>query len=192
MINPDKMFGRLGNRLFQMAALIEYAYKNDTNIYFQDEKWFKDSKEQVIKLFSEGIGYLSQTAIHVRRGSNPINPEEPKYSENPFYVDLTKTDYYERAIALFPNDNFLVFSDDPTWCKEKWGNNSRFQIMEGGNEIDDLNMMASCQNLIIANSSYSWWAAYLCPNPAHRVIAPKMWYSDNVERTILPSDWEVI
>lgn len=184
MIDPKQMFGRLGNQMFQYAALIALAEKsNNGDVYFQDEKWFKDSKETVIRLFSEGIGYLSQTAIHVRRGD---------YVNHPFYVQLWDTDYYERAIALFPKANFLVFSDDPTWCKEKWGSNSRFQIMEGGTELEDLNMMASCENTIIANSSYSWWAAYLNPNPAKRIIAPKAWFSDRIERVGLPATWEVI
>lgn len=190
MVNPDKTFGRLGNRLFQMAYV--YAqFKRGLlpDLFLQDPKYFEGFEEEIKSLYGEGIGYLSQVGVHVRRAGNPTNPDEPKYSENPFYVNLSETDYYERAMALFPNDKFLVFSDDPEWCKEKFKGDN-FQIMEKGNEVDDFNLLASCKDQIIANSSFSWWAAYLNPNPGKRVIAPKDWYRDGIERTVCPPEWE--
>lgn len=193
MKNPDALFGRLGNRLFQMAFI--YARMKDgllPDIYIQDYRLFTRYEKEIKELFGEGIGYLPYVSIHVRRGANPSNSEEPKYCENPFYVNLSETDYYEKSIAMFPGDKFAVFSDDPKWCKEKWGSNDRFKIMEGGDELEDFNLMASCKSNIIANSSYSWWAGYLNPNLGKTVVAPSYdkWYKDgNKTRTVIPPTW---
>lgn len=190
MVNPDVIFGRLGNRMFQMAYIYsQFKEGLISDIFIQDPKYFEKYETEIKQLFSEGIGFLDFVSIHVRRGANPINLNEPKYSENSFYVNLSETDYYERAIELFPVDKFLVFTDDVEYCKEKWGGDPRFQIMDKGNEIEDLNLMASCKSNIIANSSYSWWSAFLNPNPAKKIICPKNWFSDKVERVKFPSQW---
>lgn len=189
MVNPDILTGRLGNRMFQTAYL--YARIKDGTIpdwYLQSPEYFQGYEEDIKKMFGEGIGYLSQVGVHIRRAGNPLNPNEPNYSDNPFYVDLTKTDYYERAMEMF-NDDFLVFSDDPEWCKEKFKDNPRVQVMDKGDEIEDFNLLASCKHQIIANSSFSWWAAFLNPNESKIVVAPKNWYADGVERTKLPVEW---
>ena len=190
MKNPDIFTGRLGNRMFQIAYLYAQVSKHIIpDWYLQDPKYFEGFEDQVKQLFSDGIGYLSQVGVHIRRAANPINPDEPKYSENPFYTNLSETDYYERAMALFPNEKFLVFSDDPEWCKEKFKNNLDIQVMDKGNEIDDFNLLASCKHLIIANSSFSWWAAYLCPDEGKKIVAPKQWYTDGEQRTKCPESW---
>lgn len=185
-------FGRLGNKMFQYAFLYAESRRRDVDFYFQDPKYFKGYEEEIKQLFGEGIGYLTQVGVHIRRAGNPINPSEPKYSENPFYVNLSETDYYERAMALFPEDNFLVFSDDPDWAKEKFKDNPRVQVMDKGDEVDDFNLLASCKSIIMANSSWSWWASWLNPNEGKRIIVPKQWYSDRVQRTVLPESWERI
>lgn len=193
MINPDKLFGRLGNRMFQMAFI--FARMKDgmlPDIFLQDYRLFKNHEKEIKEFYGEGIGYLDYVAIHVRRGSNPINRDEPKYSENPFYVNLSETDYYEKAIALFPDEKFLVFSDDVEFCKEKWGNDERFRIMDKGDEVEDLNLMASCKSQIIANSSYSWWAGFLNVHPNKKVIYPSEWFTDGVNRVAFPDTWTKI
>src|SRR5690348_17282768 len=98
----DKNFGRLGNRMFQTAALYTFAKDLGVDYYFQDPKWFEKYSSDIKRLFGEGIGYEDKIAVHFRRGKNPSNPSEPAYSDNPFYVDLSKTDYYQKAMAQFP------------------------------------------------------------------------------------------
>lgn len=191
MVNPDAIFGRLGNRLFQGAFLYAKSRELGTDFYFQDPAYFEKYELEIKNLFGAGIGFLDQVGVHVRRGLNPSNPNEPKYSENPFYANLCETDYYEKAMAMFPNDNFVIFSDDPEYCKEKF-KGDRVQVMEKGDEIEDFNLLASCKHQIIANSSFSWWAAYLNPNLSKTVVAPKQWYADGVERTKLPNEWLTI
>lgn len=176
MIPITKLSGRLGNQMFQYAYLHSQARKGEIpDVYVQSEEFFEEHKEEIKNLYSQGIGHLDQVAIHVRRGD---------YVNNPFYVDLSENDYYERAMALFPNEDFLVFSDDIEWCKKQ----PIFEDCEfsEGDEITDLNRMASCKGIIMANSSFSWWAAYLSKA---KVIAPKEWYRDGVERTKLLNSW---
>lgn len=196
MTNPDKIFGRLSNRMFMMAALYAYCKDNNYPLFVQDEKYFKKYENDIRQIYGEGIGFIDKVSIHVRRAKNPINPSEPAYSENSFYVDLghhlhedMSDNYYIRAMAMFPNEKFLVFSDDIEWCKQS----PIFKDCEfyHGTEIEDMNQMASCKSNIIANSSFSWWAAWLNPNPSKVVIAPKRWFSDEENEKFIgvPSTW---
>lgn len=177
MVQPSKLFGRLGNSMFQYAFLYAYAKDHGVDYYFQDPAWFAGYEEDIKHLFSTGIVKSDYVGIHVRRGD---------YVNNPFYVDLTKTDYYDRAMALFPGAKFKIFSDDPKWCSIKWGDREDVEISYG-NELDDMNELAGCRGIIMANSSYSWWCAYLSNAD---IVAPKAWYTDrNETRTVLPSEW---
>ncbi len=123
-------------------------------------------------------------ALHVRRGD---------------YVGLAHgfvnlpVEYYRAAMRLFPSDShFVAFSDDPAWCREAFKNDG-VEVMSGNPGYADLYLMASCRHQIIANSSFSWWAAYLNPNPQKRVVAPAKWFgpalSENDERDLLPEAW---
>ncbi len=202
MVNPDKIFGRLSNRMFQMAALYAYTKDNNYPFFVQDEKYFEKYKNEIWAMYSNGIdpNGIERVSIHVRRAKNPINPDEPAYSENHFYVDLghhlhedMSDNYYVRAMAMFPGEKFTVFSDDISWCmKQEMFKGCEFNV--GGSEIDDLNKMASCKHNIIANSSFSWWAAWLNPNPDKIVIAPKQWFADPANESLIgiPSSWRRI
>ena len=171
--------GRLGNQMFQFAALYSIAKEFGTDYYFQDQRWFIKNEEAIRALYSSGIGYDHRVSIHVRR-TDMVN--------NNFDINLSETDYYRLAMKIFPKSQFLVFSDDTKWCKQqKIFKNCDFS--EGKNEIEDLNAMASCQHNIIANSSFSWWAAYLNKNPDKVVICPEFEYQDHIERRIRPQEW---
>lgn len=160
--------GRMGNQMFQFAYLYAQVKRGlIPDVYIQDESFFKEYSEEIKKLYGDNIGFTDYVSIHVRRKD---------YVGNDFYIDLFANGYYERAMSLFPGEKFIVFSDDIEWCKQQ----EIFKgcaFSEGNDEIEDLNMMASCKSNIIANSSYSWWAAYLNPNPVKTVIAPKDWYT---------------
>lgn len=177
MIPYHKLFGRLGNTMFQGAYIYAQMKKGEIpDIYVQDPEYFEHCKDDIRAMFGAGIGHIDMVAIHVRRGD---------YVHNPFYVDLMETPYYEDAMALFPGEDFLVFSDDVEWCKkQKIFKDCEFS--EGKDEIEDLNLMASCKGVIMANSSYSWWAGYLSNG---KVVAPKEWYSDGITRTKVPTEW---
>lgn len=158
--------GRLGNQMFQFAYILA-QFRNGLipNVWLQDEAYFAGSEKVVRELYGTDIHPLPLVSIHVRRGD---------YVDNPFYVDLFKDGYYERAMAQFPNASFMVFSDDTEWCKQQpIFENCLFS--EGRTEVEDMNRMAGCKGHIIANSSFSWWAAWLSQK---KTVAPKQWYSD--------------
>ena len=186
MVNPDKIFGRLGNRMFQMAFILSKYWDGEIpDYYLQDPIWFEHHRDKFKMMFGAGITPIDQVSIHVRRGGNPSNVDEPKYSENPFYVNLYNTEYYENAMEQFPDADFLVFSDDIEWCKEQ----PLFkdcEFAEGNDEITDFNLMAGCKGHIIANSSFSWWAAFLSGN---KTVAPKQWFTDKIERVGFSKEW---
>lgn len=175
----DRQFGRLGNRMFQTAFFYSWAKDNGTDFYFQDEKWFKKSEKDIRKMFGGGIGYDDRVAIHVRRGD---------MTTNNFDINLSETDYYEKAIAKFPNEKFLIFSDDLDWCKQKF-KGDRFLFNNDCTPEEDLKLMASCKSHIIANSSFSWWAAWLGKKDNQIVICPEFEYIDHKERRIRPPEW---
>lgn len=184
MVEPYKLFGRLGNQMFQMAYILGKHFKGEIDDYFvQDPKHFDECGHYVKKMFGDDIYPIDKVAIHVRRGD---------YVGNQFYVDLALSDYYQKAISYFPHGTkFMVFSDDIEYCKLYFYNekNHTFLFSEETDPVKSLNFMAGCKHQIIANSSFSWWAAYLNPNPNKIVIAPKAWYSDGVERTKCPESW---
>lgn len=179
MIPITKITGRLGNQMFEFAALYSLMKDQGKDWYCQDEQYFKRYERDIRRFFGSNIGFDDRVGVHIRRGD---------YVNNPFYVDLSKTSYYQEAIRRFPNERFLVFSDDIFWCRGYFTGN-RFDFSEGKTEIEDLNLMAACKSQIIANSSFSWWAAWLNPNPNKIIICPKQEYKDGVERRKRPIEW---
>lgn len=195
MLDPKIIFGRLGNSLFQYSYIYAQMKRGEIpDIFVQDPKYFDEYREELQQLFGEGIGYLPYVALHIRRGKNPLNPNEPAYHKNEFYVDLMKTRYYAEAIDRFPRRRFLIFSDDMGFAKENF-KGEIFAYDESENDIESFNKFASCDSHIIANSSWSWWGAYLSPKHGgvdKKVVAPNhdKWYSDGSEtRTVCPKDW---
>ena len=177
--------------MFQYAYLHSQMRKGHIpDVYVQDAYFFEEVEDEIKAMFGQGIVPIDQVAIHVRRAANPINPDEPEYYENSFYVNLWETDYYEKAMAEFPGASFLVFSDDIEWCKKQpiFG---KCDFSEG-DELTDFNRMAGCRGIIMANSSFSWWAAYLSTG---KVIAPSYdkWYCDGSKtRTVVLPSWKQI
>lgn len=180
MIPYWKLFGRLGNSMFQGAFMYSYAKDNNTDYFFQDPKWFEKHEADIRALFGQSIPkQTDMVAMHVRRGD---------YVDNPFYVDLIHTEYYDKAMEMFPDAKFLIFSDDIDFCK-RWFHGEQYEFFHG-TELEDMNMMASCKGHIIANSSFSWWGAWLSPY-TQLVVAPHKdkWYTDGEERTVCPNYW---
>ena len=187
--------GGLGNLLFKQAYLLsQWADGDIPDIYVQDEKYFARHKDLIRKSFSDGIGYTDMVSLHIRRGDY--------LKSGNFYIDLGTTDYYKKAVTYFPDARFLVFckdnqgmtedNEDRYWC-EQFLNQiipGRFEFAPVTNsETDDLNLMASCQSNIMANSSFSWWAAWLNPNKDKKVICPAQWFSDGIQRCVLLNEW---
>lgn len=185
--------GGIGNLMFKEAYIYAQMRKGlIPDLYVQDEKYWKEYSDEIKQRFGDGLGYIDKVALQIRRGD---------YLNNSFYVDLTTTDYYQRAIAMFPNEEFLVFchdgqdaeqdKKDKEWCKNFLDEiiPYRYTLNEPQSETDDLNKMASCKAIIGANSSFFWWAGFLGNG---RVIAPKEWFTDGIQRIELPDNFTKI
>lgn len=180
-----KIRGRLGNELFQFAFLYAYAKEHGTDFYFQDPKYFEKYANEIKMLYGDatwqGLELIDKVSLHVRRGD---------YVGNGFYTDLIKTDYYQRAMAEFPNQKFLVFSDDINWCMTQDIFKDCY-FSTGKSELEDLNLMLQCNGHIVSNSTFAWWGAYLgkgktvCPDETN-------YYADGVIRTVFPKFWQRI
>lgn len=136
--------------------------------YYQSERYFSDVLDKIQDLFvledfRVEVGDI--TAIHVRRGD---------YQKNPGIFPLCTLEYYQNAIDMI-GGKFMVFSDDPDWCKENIKGNN---IKHSGYKTDvlDLSIMASCKNIIGSNSSFALWAYFLNRNKDKVGIFPKVWF----------------
>jgi hypothetical protein len=141
--------------------------------FWQSYKYFEGSDEEIKKVFAlpKVEGYEDYVSIHVRRG------DYVQHSGSFPPVDLL---YIDKAIGKIHHETglakFIVFSDDIEWCKSELKkslyNQFQWEFSEGRNELQDLSLMASCGHHIIANSTFSWWGAYLGHNPNRIVISP--------------------
>jgi hypothetical protein len=196
MQSTRKVIGGLGNLMFKQAYLVgEMLDGKIPDVYVQSDKYWKKHAHIIKPMFSEVIGYVDKVAIHIRRGD---------YVDNPFYVDLWKTDYYQKALALFPNDNFIVFCKDNQgwetdkadrqWCRDNLDPliKGRYELAPKENEEwEDMNLMASCKHRIGANSSFSWWACRLGTG-MNVMPGDDKWFSDRKHRIDLPIEWIVL
>ena len=166
---------------------------------FQTEKYFKHIRDELLQDFAfkdeikEPCDEMMDTfdkpplSLHIRRTDYIANP-------NHTTLDIS---YYEEALEQFDDDReVIVFSDDPEWChNEPTFDSDRFLIAEGNSQYIDMCLMAMCNGHIIANSSFSWWGAWL--SNSDKVIAPSGWFkgSNNEHldtKDIVPEEWEII
>jgi len=122
----------------------------------------KDCREA----FKENLGDTEVISLHIRRGDYVLNDNHP----------VQTIEYYQQALDKLPSDiPVLVFSDDTEWCKaHEFFRPDRFFILEGNGTEVDMCMMTLASYHIIANSSFSWWGAWLAKSK--HVIAPKNWF----------------
>ena len=147
--------------------------------------------------------------LHVRRGDpNLTDPRGFKwsYTQCGSMHPVQPIEYYEKALSKFdPKQPVIVFSDSVDWVKEQeFFSGDRFLISEPEDKYADgsftpyadLCLMSLCSHAIIANSSMSWWGAWLISNPDKQVIAPKMWfgpaYADKDTTDLYYPNWIVL
>ena len=133
-------------------------------------------------------------SLHVRRG-NYANIEAVNKTHGTLPLE-----YYEKAISYFgdllENPTFYIFSDDIEWARLNLNipyNTIYVDINDEKSDYEDLRLMSLCKHNILANSTFSWWGAYLNKNPNKSVIAPKMWFKDEIlnhqTTDLIPKSW---
>lgn len=155
--------------------------------YFQSYKYFEDFEHEIQNVFSlpeQNVKdkSLNYTSVHIRRGD---------YIKLSDYHGSCSLQYYKSAMEEMGKTTFLFFSDDIKWVKDNFKGDNIF-YSNHSEEVTDLTMMSICENNIIANSSFSWWAAYLNKNKNKKVIAPLNWFGPNGPKDtqdIIPPSW---
>lgn len=171
---------------------------------FQNENYFIAAEKEIRELYNffpftdlqnvrlqKEMNFCQSIAIHVRKGDG--------YETWDIFKETCPVTYYRNAVDYINqhvrNAVFYVFTDSPMWVKKNlsfinyvlvdWNPNIGF-----GNHWD-MQLMACAKHNIIANSTYSWWGAWLNSNPQKIVIAPKTWFNPKIERTpyIVPERW---
>ena len=167
--------------------------------YFQTEKYFADIADSIREDFVFHDEILNNSKEVMEGMENPISlhVRRTDYVEKSQDHPPCSMDYYREALSHFDDDRqVIIFSDDVKWCKNQdLFKSDRFLISETGDNRYDLCLMTLCSDYIIANSSFSWWGAWLSQNPNPKVIAPKRWFgstgytaSHNTE-DIIPDRW---
>ena len=151
--------------------------------YFQSEKYFSNYRNEILNFFEideKTKNYLFEKyktildeelcSIHVRRGD---------YVRLNEYHPTQSIDYYKNAIKIIGEDKyFLIFSDDIEWCENNFEFIEKKIFISNNIDYQDLYLMSMCKNNIIANSTFSWWSAWLNDNKNKQVIVPKKWFGD--------------
>ena len=223
-LNYFEDFGYVAERFFHFdEELFENCPDNvSLHGFFQSEKYFKNVSDEIRKDFTFHDEHLipckefmlelkdqQPIMLHVRRGDpNLIDPRGFKWA----YVNCSDQhpvqpiEYYQQALSHFDDEQpVVVFSDSPEWVKEQeFFSGDRFFISEPNEKYGDgsylpyadLCLMSLCSHAIIANSSLSWWGAWLIDNPDKKVIAPKMWfgpaYADKNTKDLYCPNWIVL
>ena len=200
-----------GNNIFHEAK--EYTY--DKRVFEQENsfligtwqciKYFESQKELIREVFNfnkpgdtlnlriaNEIQSKNSIAVHVRRGDFTT----PGMSNSRMVIDSNS--YYDKAIELMnmtiENPVFYIFSDDITWAKQRLkGSNIVFiSHNTGSNSYLDMYLMSLCKHFVIANSSFSWWAAWLAENKDKKVFMPRPWVKNADCSGLYPSGWSVL
>lgn len=171
--------------------------------YWQSEKYFKTIEQEIRADFTftkiteenncslaEQIEKVQSVSLHIRRGDYL----QRKYA--PMHGNICNKEYYENAIAYMrmhvESPVFYVFTDDVEWAKEQYKNQDDFVIVDGNSNAQsfrDMQLMSMCKHHIIANSSFSWWGAWLDTNPDKIVVAPPKWFNLADTPDIWCEDW---
>lgn len=169
----------------------EIPYQDNCSLYgyFQSWKYFSHCADFIRDMLSPApVEDCSEyCCVHVRRGD---------YLKYPLHHPTQPIEYYLKAAERIPSNKFLVFSDDPGWCKQNF-KDPKFTINETSSLVSDVRKMISCSNFIIANSSFSWWMAWLSRNANKVVIAPNNWFGPKLSEThpisdLIPPKWILI
>ena len=173
--------------------------------YWQSERYFAEVAQVARAEFAlrrppdaenqrmlDAIRGAEAVGIHARRGDYVTDARTRDVHGH------APAEYYAAAVArirsLVRAPAFFVFSDDPAWAAQHLRVDPATVIVghnDAGRDYEDLRLMSACRHHIIANSTFSWWAAWLGERPGQRVIAPRHWFRDGPDaRDLVPARWE--
>lgn len=191
-------------------AVLEAPDQTYLHGYFQSEQYFRDAEAQIRTELrtitppsAQNAEWLTRlretpgaTAVHLRRGDYVADAKAAATHGS------VGPDYYARAIAQVEartgqTPELFVFSNDPEWCRSTLSLPRPFTVIDhntADDHYEDLRLMAACQHHVIANSTFSWWGAWLGASPAQHVVAPAQWFGVEAKQNpdILPKAWHAL
>jgi len=188
--NYSNIFDNFYHTEHNLSPNINYYFEG----YWQTEKYFKEIENEIKYDLSPGeeIKKKLNKIIPINNNSISLHIRRGDYLNNTNFHPVQSMDYYKKALEIIGHyDNILVFSDDIEWCK----NNIKFEnvnFIEGISDIENIFLMSMCKDNIIANSSFSWWGAWLNNNKDKKIIAPKNWFGPQLglnTSDIVPETW---
>lgn len=199
---PYQRIDEISPFTFNSHILKNKIKKNSTIIgYYQSEKYFLDYRKEILKILKfpnnnseqfkshlEKINKSNSVAIHFRRGD--YLSKELKNTHN-----VLSFDYYQRSIDLIKKKlkkpNFFIFTDDMSYIKNtNFIKKNKCFLINTESSYQDLHLMSKCKHFIIANSSFSWWGAWLSLNKKKIVCAPNIWTKTNISTNdLIPKNW---
>jgi hypothetical protein len=188
-----------------------FKYTGDMYLrgYWQSEKYFKDIEDiirlelslsasltpKTLEVSKEIITKKNTVSLHIRRGDYAANMKTYNV------LGLSSLEYYKKCISFLEdrlgNLNVYIFSDDPAWARENLLFDCPLYFIHHNDvkhAYEDIYLMSSCEHNIIANSSFSWWGAWLNKNKNKIVLAPQKW-AVNVNRShfdLIPKGWNLL
>jgi len=205
-------FSFMNRYYFESALTFEPAFlkqKNNSIItgFFQSEKYFKNIRKQLLqefniehKLDTAALANLAKikqnnsVSIHIRRGDYISNPNANKthgLCDHSYYKSALQ--HLKKVNAINSETTLFIFSDDIDWCRNNLNFDYPCEYVTGSGEYPefDIYLMSQCHHNIIANSTFSWWGAWLNDNNDKIVIAPTVWFQSNKldASDIIPDSW---
>lgn len=202
------LFKKPLRRYVEPAFTYDDLVLNQKNVYldgyWQSPRYFDAFRSDILNEFTfqnkpsaelEGIAQQikadkNSISLHVRRGDY-VSVKSANTTHG-----TTDLEYYKEAVATLAktvsDPHFFIFSDDPEWCAQNLKPDAPHTFVTGSKTgSEDLQLMTLCKHNILANSTFSWWGAWLNNNETKTVIAPKKWFRDETldTRDLFPKDW---
>ena len=201
LVMSERLFKNINEKNFCSNMKYDYCYFKD---YWGSETYWNDNKHEIKELFrfkriiNPGMNELMRAitnkttvSIHIRRGDYLLKENEALFG------GICTLQYYEKAIAYFEARNmdvqFLVLTNDTQWVKENLDSSNMLfvsdYIVDEYPDWYDMYLMTKCDHNIIANSTFSWWGAYLNDAAEKIVVTPSRWFKNSNDTSIWPMEW---
>ncbi|HVI45456.1 MAG TPA: alpha-1,2-fucosyltransferase [Chitinophaga sp.] len=182
-----------GNLMYLMGYWQSASFFNECAEELREKFVFKLQNLEKNQPILEKMKRNNSIAIHVRRG------DYVSIKSNQQYHGVCSLEYYNNAIGLMEekldSPCFFIFSDDTEWANAnldfKGAQVYLVDVNKGSDSFMDMYMISQCNHQIIANSSFSWWGAWLNNHPEKIIVAPEKWFADTsiVSKNIIPEGW---
>jgi hypothetical protein len=193
ILNPNDL--KSFNVLEDNFSIRKIEINKDENFYldgyWQSEKNFIESSKIIKEELSPTNEIKKKLELLLPKGINvSLHIRRTDYLSSNGFHPVLSIDYYIKSLNLIKDyDNIIIFSDDIEWCEKNLTFNNSFFI-KNLSDVENLWLMSMCNHNIIANSSFSWWGAWLNDNPNKIITAPKKWFGSNINtENIIPNEW---